>query len=143
MFSLLLFVSAYLHRRDARHAPHLTTSPSPSRSHFSSNCSSTEPTKKQGHPSPSHLALPDKEVFIRLVTEKEDLQAHTMQQSAGAAQRKGHMRASATKVLAFSAMALVIAARTAMAASPECEPLDLTKYNLTDYIRWSTTSDRL
>ncbi|CAM9422628.1 unnamed protein product [Ascophyllum nodosum] len=66
-----------------------------------------------------------------------------MQQSAGAAQRKGHMRASATKVLAFSAMALVIAARTAMAASPECEPLDLTKYNLTDYIRWSTTSDRL
>lgn len=46
--------------------------------------------------------------------------------------------ARAALAVAAAAAALGMAAATA-----DCEPMDLANYNVSDYIRWSGTSDRL
>lgn len=45
--------------------------------------------------------------------------------------------------MAALAAAFAVAARPAAAAAVECDPMDLVNYNVSDYIRWSGTSDRL
>lgn len=54
----------------------------------------------------------------------------------------GTQSGMATAMLATAA-ALALATRQAVMATPECAALDLVNYNVSDYIRWSGTSDRL
>lgn len=51
---------------------------------------------------------------------------------------------AATSVAAVGALALtLVATATAANATAECTPLDLVNFNLTDYIRFSVSSDFL
>lgn len=54
----------------------------------------------------------------------------------------GRQSGMATAMLATAA-ALVLATQQAVTATPECAAMDLVNYNVSDYIRWSGTSDRL
>lgn len=56
--------------------------------------------------------------------------------------RGGRQSGMTTATLAAAAV-LALATRQAVTASPECAAMDLVTYNVSDYIRWSGTSDRL
>lgn len=60
----------------------------------------------------------------------------------GRSQTNSNSNMAAAVALAAGAVALSLFAQP-VAATPECIPMDLVTHNISDYIRWSGTSDRL
>ncbi|CAM9724294.1 unnamed protein product [Laminaria digitata] len=57
--------------------------------------------------------------------------------------RGGRQSGMATAMLAATAALALSTQQAAVTATPECAAMDLVNYNVSDYIRWSGTSDRL